>query len=122
MVEAKDGLVTDDDGNLTIRASLINIKSKNYTRNFTGVAYAKVTDENGNETYYWATHMCSGVTNTMRTVAENAINDTNSAPVAKNGRVYCYVSIMKNNTYSRYSSVFQESLRKYLPANVKPKS
>ena len=122
MVEAKNGIVTEDDGSLTIRASLIGIKEKNYTKSFTGIAYAKVTDGNGNETYYWATHISAGVSVTIREVAELAINDTNSAPIVKNGRVYCYVSILKDKTYSRFSSAFQQSLRKYLPASIKPKS
>ncbi len=121
IVEAKDGIVTEADGSLTIRASLINIKASNYTRSFTGIAFAKVTDAEGNETYYWATHASAGVSNTMRNVAEVALNDVNSVPTEKNGCVYCYVSIMKNKTYSRYNYLFQEALRKYVPG-AKPKS
>ena len=122
MVEAKNGIVTEEDGSLTIRASLIKIKEQNYTKRFTGIAYAKVVDDEGNETYYWATHASAGISTTMREVAEYAINDTNSAPLVKNDRTYCYVSIMKDKTYSRYASVLQNALRKYLPASVKPKS
>ena len=122
LVEAKDGLVTEEDGSLTIRASLIKIKTGNYAKSFTGSAYATVTDEAGNETYYWGTHVSSGISATMRDIAEFALNDTNTVPITKNDRVYCYVSILKNNTYSRYSSAFQKLLRKYLGTSVKPKS
>ena len=120
MVEAKNGLITNADGSIVFRASITNIKAANHTKSYTGIAYAKVTDADGTETYYWATHTSAAVSTTMRSVAEYAINDVNDVPIVKNGRNYCYVSIMKNNSYSRYASVLQDSLRQYLDPGKKP--
>ncbi len=117
IVTAVNGLVTEADGSLTFRASLINIKEANYTRSITGIAFAKVTAADGTETYYYATHASAGVSSDIRTLAKTALNDVNSKPVMQNGRVYCYAAIMVQNRFSRYPSVFQDSLRKYLPEN-----
>ena len=122
IVNAVNGLVTEADGSLTIRASIINIKEKNYTRNLTGIAFAKVTDANGNETYYYASHVSAGVSANMREIAKTALNDLQSKPAEKNGRVYCYASIMQRNKFSRYTTVLQDALRKDLPKEQrKPK-
>lgn len=122
IVDAVNGLITEDNGSLTIRASIVNIKEKNYTRSLMGIAFAKVIDENGNETYYYASHASVGVSANMRDVAKNALNDLQSKPIDKNGRVYCYASILYENRFSRFATVFQDSLRKYLPEEQrKPK-
>ena len=117
MIPAVKGLTTEADGSITIRASLVNIKEKNYTLDIAGIAYAKVTAEDGTETYYYATHVSAGVSNNMRAAAKYALNDLNAKAITENGRVYCYASIMKKNRFSRYSSALQYSLRQYLPVS-----
>ena len=117
MIPAVNGLVTETDGSLTIRASLINIKESNYTLDIAGIAYAKVTAADGTETYYYATHVSAGVSNNMRAAARYALEDVNTKAIADGGRVYCYASITKKNSFSRYSTPLQYSLRKYLPAS-----
>ncbi len=117
MVPAVKGLVTEADGSLTIRASLINIKEKNYTLDIAGIAYAKVTAADGTETYYYASHVSAGVATNMRAAARVALEDVNTKAIVEGGRSYCYASIMKENRFSRYSAPLQYSLRKYLPVN-----
>ena len=115
MVNAVNGVVYAEDGSFTIRASIINFKEQNYTLDLTGIAYAKVTAEDGTETYYYASHMSAGVTNNMRSAAKAALYDLNATAIDDGLHVYCYASIMKNNSFSRYSAPFQESLKKYMP-------
>jgi hypothetical protein len=115
MVPAVNGLITEADGSLTIRASLVEIKEKNYTMDIVGIAYAKVVAEDGTETYYYASHVSAGVSNNLRAAAKYALNDLNTKAVTENGRVYCYPSINSKNKFSRYSTALQYSLRQYLP-------
>lgn len=122
MIPAVNGLVTEEDGSLTIRASLVNIKEKNYTLDISGIAYAKVTAEDGTETYYYASHVSAGVSNNIRAAAKYALSDVNAKAVTEGNRVYCYASIMRKNQFSRYDSAVQYSMRKYLVASDrKPK-
>lgn len=53
-IEAKDGLVENEDGSVTINASLVNIKKENYKRDFVAVAYIKYTDNTGAEVIKYA--------------------------------------------------------------------
>ncbi|MBQ3056015.1 MAG: hypothetical protein IJC95_00820, partial [Clostridia bacterium] len=115
MVDAVNGLATAEDGSLTITASLVNIKDANHTLDITGIAYAKVTAEDGTVTYYYASHLSAGVTNNMRTAVKTALCDDLQPTALDNGlHVYCYASIMKSNSFSRYSAPFQHSVKKYL--------
>lgn len=115
MVNAANGVVYAEDGSLTIRASIINIKEQNYTLDLAGIAYAKVTAADGTETYYYASHVSAGVFTNMRAVAKNAIiEDLNTKAIADGARVYCYTAIMKKDRFCRYDARFQDSLRKYL--------
>lgn len=114
MVDAVNGLVTAEDGSVTFCASLINVKEANYTLDITGIAYAKVTASDGTVTYYYASHLSAGTTSNMRTAAKKALFDLNSTALDDGLNVYCYASIMKSNSFSRYSTPFQNSLKKYL--------
>ena len=115
MVNAANGVVYAEDGSLTIRASIINIKEANYALDIAGIAYAKVTAADGTETYYYATHVSAGVFTNMRSVAKNAIiDDLNTKAVVNGSRVYCYTSIMRKDRFCRFDARFQDSLRKYL--------
>ena len=115
MVEAKDGLEVAQDGSyFTIRASIINIKEANYALDITGIAYAKVTAEDGTVTYYYASHLSAGVTNNMRAAVKTALYDLQPTALDNGLHVYCYTSIMKSNSFSRYSTPFQQSVKKYL--------
>ncbi|MBR2010834.1 MAG: hypothetical protein IKA06_03705 [Clostridia bacterium] len=114
MIEAKNGLETAEDGSITIRASLINIKDANHTLDLTGIAYAKVTAADGTVTYHYASHLSAGVTNNMRNAAKTALYDVNDKAIDTGLHVYCYASIMKKDSFSRYHAPFQDSLKKYL--------
>ena len=116
MVAADKGMTTAEDGTITIRASLININEKNHTRSMTGIGYIKVVAPDGTETYYYANHISAGVSQNMRAAAKYALTDLDTKPFESAGRVYCYPSIMRENRFSRYSPVLQDSLRKYLAA------
>lgn len=122
IVNAVNGLVTEEDGSLTFRAALINLKENNYARSMTGIAFAKVTAADGTVTYYYASHVSAGVSGNMRSIAAVALQDINENPVENNGHVYCYAAIMTQNGFSRYPTALQDCLRKYLPEDErKPK-
>ncbi len=122
IVNAVNGIVIEADGSITFRAALINLKESNYTRSISGIAFAKVTADDGTETYYYASHVSAGISGNIRKIVSNALKDVNTMPVEENGRVYCYAAIMQKNRFSRYPTVLQDYLRKYLPENQrKPK-
>lgn len=75
-IEAKDGLIEDEDGNVEIRAALTNIKTGNLTRAFAAVSYVKVVDGNGTTTYYYSAFDAVENVRAIRQVAEAALADT----------------------------------------------
>ena len=120
LVMANDGVVTAEDGTLTIRAAIVNIKEANYARSFTGIAFAQVTAADGTVSYYYASHMTAGVSADMATIAYSALNEVNAQPIPfADGRVFAYTSIYVPNSFSRYTTRTQNELRKYLAEDLR---
>lgn len=64
-VVAKDGIVKNADGSVTINAALVDIDAENYDKDFVAMSYIKYTNANDEEVYLYATNV---------TLAENARN------------------------------------------------
>ena len=56
-VVAKDGIVKDEKGNVTINAALVDIDADNYTKDFVAISYIKYTNANDEEVYLYATNV-----------------------------------------------------------------
>ena len=118
-VVAQNGLITDASGNITIHASLINIKAEHYGEAFTGIAYAKVVAADGTVTYYYSTHIDASANATLQGVAYNALNDVAQNPsMSDDGRVFCFTSVYVNGYMSRYTFRQQEEMRALLPKDL----
>ena len=118
-VVAQNGLLTDANGNITIHASLVNIKKEHYGEYFTGIAYAKVVAADGTVTYYYSTHIDAAATTTLQSVAYNALNDVAQFPsMSDDGRVFCFNSVYVKNYMSRYTFRQQEEMRALLPKDL----
>jgi len=76
-VKAQNGIVETADGSTYIRAAIVNINPKNYTRIFAAVGYARITDHMGRVvgTYYTA-YSYKDNCRSVSEVAAAAINDS----------------------------------------------
>ena len=89
-------------------------------KNFTGIAYAKVTAADGTVSYYFATHMNAAVAATLQQVAYNALNDVAQFPSMNDeGHVFCFNSVYVMNYMSRYTFRQQEEMRALLPKDLR---
>lgn len=104
LIQAEKGISINDDGDLEIRAALIDIAPENYGTFYTAQPYVKITFMNGDtavstETWYPTFTTNTGVAS-LSNVAQSAILDTFAYPVGE----YLYKSITQKGAYSRYSA------------------
>lgn len=111
-VPAVEGIIEDEKtGEVTIHASLINIKQENWNRAMVGISYIKATSGD-TETYYFSAANVDASISFSKT-AENAYNDLKEAWQKLGSKVYCYRSIKDGKSFSRFAPSVQESLKKY---------
>lgn len=126
-IEAKDGVIVNEDGSVTINAAMVNIKKENYDRDFIAVAYIKYTDKTGAEVIKYATNVTlAAFSRNVQEVAHAALADvlTTSAGTYtnkvdgyyvwnQNARKYEYVT---GTAYSRYNAEQLAVLKSYIIA------
>ncbi|MBQ3483452.1 MAG: hypothetical protein IJA78_04675 [Clostridia bacterium] len=114
-IVADNGMIVDANGNVTVRAALVNIKTENYARGFAAISYAKVGD-----TYYYGTFESLYNARSIEQVATMALNDVYFVVGALNGKLYTYESVVEGiNGYSRYNAAQQEILAAYAGLELK---
>lgn len=74
-IAASNGLMPDGSGGYQIRAALINIKTKNYDRNFSAIGFAEFTID-GVTTYLTAAYNETENSRSIQYVALSALNDS----------------------------------------------
>ncbi|MBQ8339795.1 MAG: hypothetical protein IJY16_05075 [Clostridia bacterium] len=114
-VPAVEGIIenkkNDELVDITIHASLINIKEENWNRAMVGISYIKATSGEGDTYYFSAANVDASIT--FAKTAENAYNDLKEAWQKLGTKIYCYRSIKDGKSYSRFAPSVQESLKKY---------
>ncbi len=112
-IVADKGVSSDEAGNVTIRASLVNIKESNYGKDFMAISYAKATNKRGQSTYYYASFN-TGFYGNVSEAAEYAYNDIYEMAAQKeDGRIYAYKFIEDEFLFSRFSAKQQNEMKKY---------
>lgn len=112
-IPAVNGIIKDEtSGNVTINASLVNIKEENWDRAMVGIGYIKATTAEGDTVYYFSAVNVEGAISLSK-AAEIAYNDTKDAWQKVGTKVYCYRSVADSKMFSRYAPSVQESLKKY---------
>lgn len=119
-VAAQNGIVTDEAGNVTFSASLINIKKENEARSFTGIPYVLVTAADGTKTYYYATTSTGAANMTYQIAVRNCLSDiSESAGAMADGRVYCYLLAEQTAGFRRIAPRMQTILLMSLPEEMR---
>lgn len=122
-IPAVDGIVTDEDGNVTVHAALVDLLESNYNRNFAAIAYVSYQTDNGTVTLYGDFSATDNV-RSIREVAYNALADVKTAReegyntlvsewYAFSGGVWVKQTGM---AYSCYSNAQLAVIRSYIPA------
>ncbi|MBE6594577.1 MAG: hypothetical protein E7644_02125 [Ruminococcaceae bacterium] len=121
-VPAVNGIIEDENsGNVTINASLVNIKEENWDRAMVGIGYIKANTSEGTVYYFSAVNVEGAIS--LSKAAEIAYNDTKDAWQKVGTKVYCYRFVGDNKLFSRYAPSVQESLKKYFaPAAPAPET
>jgi hypothetical protein len=126
-IEAKDGVIVNEDGSVTINAAMVNIKKENYDRDFIAVAYIKYTDKTGAEVIKYATNVTlAAFSRNVQEVAHAALADvlTTSAGTYTNKVDGYYVwnqnarkyELTPGTAYSRYNAEQLAVLKSYIIA------
>jgi hypothetical protein len=124
-IAAKNGIRDNKDGSKTISAALVNIKEKNYGRNFGAVSYIEYQFGNG---YAVRTYAQFDSKENVRSIAEVArraladVSDTQKTEI-QDGNYYIYKHLITDPTdefygkYSIYSAAQREILWTYAKTN-----
>ncbi len=106
------GMKVDEDGNLVIRAAMVNIRDGYYDTVFTAVPYAKIItpDTEDEDPMYYGAFNTNKAAASMSYLAELALADN---VVAREGE-YQYKSLTVNKAYNRYTRAQQETLMSFL--------
>ena len=107
-VVAKDGISTDADGNVRIRAALVDLKTENIGRAMSAVSYISYV-KNGTTVYVYGAYAESESSRSMSYVANAALNDVKSTATG----LYKYEY---NGKYSPYTDAQRAILQGYLDA------
>ncbi len=122
-IPAVNGITEEDDDSLTIRASMIDIKAKNYNKQFISILYAKYTDTENVVRYCYGDYVASNA-RSVADVAQMALNDVSTS---KDGdylnpyTVYDSSTGLYNRCYSRLS-VRQRAILEGFGASFVPKA
>ena len=93
---AENGLIHNDDGSITTRAAITNIKPQNLNRDFTAIGYV-CYKKDGTLVYFYANHRELDHSRSISRVAQLALEDVSTT---KGGK---YQYAVGDGTYSRYS-------------------
>ena len=107
-VVAKDGISTDADGNVRIRAALVGLRTENIGRAMSAVSYISYV-KNGTTVYVYGAYAESESSRSMSYVANAALNDVKSTATG----LYKYEY---NGKYSPYTDAQRAILQGYLDA------
>ena len=110
LIEADKGLGFNEDGDLEIRAAIIDIAPENYATYYTAQPYVTITFTLEGEEVETITWYPTFTTNrglaSVSDVAAKELRDTFAYPAGE----YLYRSITQSGAYSRYSKAQQEKL------------
>lgn len=101
---AEKGLTVNEDGSVTIRFALVDIRPENYELSFSAISYAKIGDD-----YYYSNYDFGANARSIADVAAMALAD-------KKGSLPCYdeTGVATGESTSRYTKDEQKQLYKYL--------
>lgn len=115
-IPAKNGMVYNADGSLTIRAVINEIKAENRDMVFAAVAYILIVDEEGNETRVYSAFSNKDNARSVSEVAQKSLNDVKDVYGAHGGVRYIYPSLVHEGMYCRYNAEQQRALMTCIPA------
>jgi len=111
-IEAKNGLIYNLDGSVTIRAAINQIKEKNYDRAFAAIAYVKYT-VNGEEVCLYSAFDAEQNARSLKQLATSALADT------MNIQTSTYRFAVGDGTYSRYTDEQRAAMTVYVLCNYR---
>lgn len=112
-IPAANGISKDAEGNLLIRAALVNLKEGNYNRALSAVSYVKYIKD-GHEVYIYSNYNATNNSRSMAYIAQAALNDV----VDTADSVYRYeVTVAGATKYSRYTEAQRTVLGQYIANN-----
>ena len=103
---AQNGLIQNDDGSVTVRAAITNIKPQNLGRSFTAIGYV-CYEKDDTLVYFYTDHHQADHSRSIRQLAQLALEDVNE------NKTTTYKYDCGNGTYSPYS----RNQRNYLTNN-----
>lgn len=109
-IKASNGLKKSSNGSITVSAALVNIKTKNYNRDFAAAAYV-ATIENGVKKYTYAS---PAITN-VRLEAQKALSNVSKTKTNQHQTKLSYYFVSSQNGYSK---VNEDAFTKYSRAQV----
>ncbi len=113
-IPAVTGLVENEDGSLTIRASIVNIKPVNYTRSFAAVVYVKYTQNDGTAkgkpAVYFSGYREADQARSIYQIARLAYEDLSET---RAGRYLHGVTYNGQTLYSPYTATQRSLLAQY---------
>ena len=107
-IVAKDGITVDGEGNVHLRAALVNIRDANFDLELSAVSYIRYV-KNGHTVTVCSDYVAADHSRSMSYVAQKALEDVKDTADA----VYCYQD--ENGKYSRYTNEQRAVLKSYLP-------
>ena len=112
-IVAKDGMTLDEEGNVNLRAALVNIRKANYGLDLSAVSYIRYTRDGHEVT------VCSSYTETLNSrsmaeVAQKALEDVKDTAVDEYR--YQVENGMYKGKYSPYTETQREALKVYISA------
>ena len=112
-IPAANGISKDAEGNLLIRAALVNLKEGNYNRALSAVSYVRYIKD-GHEVYIYSNYNATNNSRSMAYIAQAALNDV----VDTADSVYRYeVTVAGATKYSRYTEAQRTVLGQYIANN-----
>ena len=110
-IVAKNGIIENADGSITLLASISEIKEQNYDRKFAAIGYVKY-DFNGMDQYLYSAFDPEDNARSLKEIASKALNDVSETQNA----TYRYE--IADGFYSRYTDEQRELLAKYVGCQV----
>ena len=106
-IVAKDGMTLDEEGNVHLRAALVNIRKANYGLALSAVSYIRYIKD-GHEVTVCSDYVAGDHSRSMAYVAQKALEDVKDTAVDE----YRYLN--ENGKYSPYTKEQRDALKVYL--------
>ena len=106
-IVAKDGMTLDEEGNVHLRAALVNIREANYDLALSAVSYIRYIRD-GHEVTVCSDYVAADHSRSMAEVARMALEDVKDAADDE------YRYPVENGKYSPYTDAQREALKAYL--------